>query len=114
MIAVIFEVQLRNGRANDYLQAAERLRPLLSEIDGFISIERFASLSNPERLLSLSYWRDEQGIEAWRNLEAHRSVQAEARRSIFADYELHIATVIRHYGMNDRRDAPDDSRRAHD
>jgi heme-degrading monooxygenase HmoA len=114
MIAVIFEVQPHSGKNADYLQAAERLRPLLSEIDGFISIERFESLSRPGRILSLSYWRDEHAVQQWRNVEAHRIVQAEARRSIFADYELRVATIIRHYGMNDRTAAPDDSRLAHE
>lgn len=113
MIAVIFEVLPHSDKADDYLEAAERLRPLLREIDGFISIERFESLSRPGRILSLSYWRDERAIEQWRNLEAHRVVQTESRRSIFADYELRVATIVRQYGMHDRAGAPDDSRLAH-
>ena len=112
MIAVIFEVLPHSGKASDYLEAAERLRPLLREIDGFISIERFESLSRPGRILSLSYWRDEHAVQLWRNIEAHRMVQAVARRSIFADYEMRVATIIRHYGMHDRTAAPTDSRLA--
>jgi heme-degrading monooxygenase HmoA len=113
MIAVIFEVQPHPDKVGDYLHAAERLRPLLNEIDGFISIERFESLSRPGRILSLSYWRDEYAVHQWRNVEAHRLVQAEARRNLFADYELRVATIVRHYGMHDRSAAPDDSRLAH-
>ena len=113
MIAVIFEVQPHPDRADAYFDAAERLRPLLSQIDGFISIERFESLSQPGHLLSLSFWRDERAVEQWRNLEAHRAVQAAGRRSIFAGYRLRVAQVVRDYGLNDREQAPDDSRGVH-
>lgn len=113
MIAVIFEAFPREGRKEAYLEAAARLRPLLSQIDGFISIERFESLSQPGRILSLSLWRDETAIAQWRNFEAHRNVQSAGRAAILADYRLRVAHVTRDYGMNRRAEAPTDSRRAH-
>lgn len=113
MIVVIFELILQPGRQHDYLGAAERLRPLLADIDGFISIERFESLSEPGRLLSLSCWRDEEAVSRWRNAEAHRQVQDAGRRAIFADYRLRVARVLRDYGIRDREQAPADSRSVH-
>jgi len=113
MIAVIFESQPRPDRKDAYLAAAERLRPLLAQIDGFISIERFESLTQPGKILSLSYWRDEEAVRRWRNVEEHRRVQRAGRDSIFADYRLRVAQVIRDYGLDDRTEAPDDSREAH-
>ena len=113
MIAVIFEAQPQAGQKDAYLEAAASLRPLLAGIDGFISIERFESLTQPGKILSLSFWRDEQAVESWRQLEAHRAVQAAGRRSIFADYRLRVASVLRDYGMNDREEAPADSRAVH-
>jgi len=113
MIAVIFEAQPHPGRKQAYLNAAERLRPLLAGIDGFISIERFESLTHPGKILSLSCWRDEEAVRQWRNVAEHRQVQSAARRTIFADYRLRVAQVIRDYGMSERAEAPDDSRQAH-
>ena len=113
MIAVIFEVQARPGQQQAYLDAAAMLRPLLAQVDGFISIERFESLVTPGKILSLSFWRDEQAVAAWRQLEQHRGVQAAGRASIFADYRLRVAEVVRDYGMNDRAQAPPDSRNVH-
>lgn len=113
MIAVIFEALPKPDRKHAYLDAAERLRPLLATIDGFISIERFESLTHPGKTLSLSIWRDEDAVRQWRNLEEHRRMQAAGRRSIFADYRLRVAQVIRDYGLDDRAQAPDDSRQAH-
>ncbi|HEX7642426.1 MAG TPA: antibiotic biosynthesis monooxygenase [Burkholderiaceae bacterium] len=113
MIAVIFEVVPHEGRQQDYLDAAARLKPILEKIDGFISIERFQSLGNPGKLLSLSYWRDEEAVKQWRNQEGHRLTQARGRNEIFADYSLNVAQVIRRYGMNPRDEAPADSRAVH-
>ncbi len=113
MIAVIFEVVPHPDRKDAYLDAAQRLKPLLAEIDGFISIERFQSLTDPAKLVSLSYWRDEEAVRQWRNVEAHRHIQQKGRESIFADYRLRVAAVIRDYGMNDRAQAPPDSRAVH-
>ncbi len=113
MIAVIFEAQPHPGRRDAYLDAAARLRPLLEKIDGFVSIERFESLTTPGKILSLSLWRDEEAVRSWRNVEEHRRIQATGRQSIFADYRLRVAAVIRDYGMNDRAQAPEDSRRVH-
>jgi heme-degrading monooxygenase HmoA len=113
MIAVIFEVSLKEGVASRYLDLAADLRPLLDKVDGFISIERFRSMAGPDKLLSLSFWRDEEAVAHWRRLEAHRAAQCEGRANVFADYRLRVATVLRDYGMHDRAQAPSDSRRVH-
>lgn len=113
MIAVIFEVYPKDGHKQDYLDIAARLRPLLDTIDGFISIERFESLSEPGKILSLSLWRDERAVEAWRKRETHRAAQAKGRAEVFMDYRLRIAEVIRDYGMFDREQAPLDSQMFH-
>ena len=112
MIAVIFEVWPAEGERQHYLDIAAQLRPLLDEIEGFISIERFESLVEPGKLLSLSFWRDEAAVAQWRTLEAHRAAQAKGRGGVFANYRLRIASVIRDYGMTDRAQAPPDSREA--
>ena len=114
MIAVIFGVWPGEGRAGRYLDLAAALRPALEHLDGFVSVERFRSLSDPDKLLSLSFWRDEAAVRAWRNTPSHRATQAEGRGEVFADYRLRIAEVMRDYGMNDREGAPVDSRSAHD
>ena len=114
MIAVIFEVRPHGQQKSAYLHAAERLHPLLEQVDGFISIERFESLASPGKILSLSYWRDEAAVRQWRNNEEHRDIQAAGRDFIFADYRLTVAQVLRAYGMRDRAQAPSDSRAAHD
>ena len=114
MIAVIFEVWPKAEGRQAYLDLAASLRPHLEALDGFISIERFESLSEPGKILSLSIFRDEAAIEAWRNLAEHRSAQARGRGALFEDYRLRIAGVIRDYGMTDRAQAPDDSRALHD
>jgi len=113
MIAVIFEATPNPGRRGAYLDAAERLRPMLAQIDGFLSIERFESLTEPGKILSLSFWRDEEAVRQWRNVEEHRRIQRAGRESIFADYRLRVAQVIRDYGLRERAEAPDDSRQAH-
>jgi heme-degrading monooxygenase HmoA len=113
MIAVIFEVQPAEGRKEQYLDIAAGLRPILEQVDGFISVERFQSLTDPKKILSLSFFRDEEAIRQWRNLSAHRSAQAKGRAGIFDGYRLRIAGVIRDYGMDDRAEAPDDSRAVH-
>lgn len=114
MIAVIFEVEPHADRTSAYLDAAAALRPSLERLDGFISIERFESLTTPGKLLSLSFWRDEESVAQWRNDEAHRAVQDAGRRSIFAGYRLRVAHVVRDYGKDDRAQAPADSLRVHD
>jgi len=114
MIAVIFEVIPAPGRKQEYLDLAAELRPALEKMDGFISIERFASLANEDKILSLSVWRDEDAVKRWRQLEGHRAAQAKGRGGIFADYRLRVASVIRDYGMSERGEAPADSRALHD
>ena len=114
MIAVIFEVWPATGRKQEYLDLAAGLRPLLEQVDGFISIERFESLSEPDKILSLSVFRDEAAVTRWRTLEQHRSAQARGRGGVFRDYRLRVAGIIRDYGMTERAQAPHDSRDAHD
>jgi heme-degrading monooxygenase HmoA len=113
VIAVIFEVWPAPGQRQNYLDLAAALRPQLEQIDGFISVERFESLTEPGKILSLSVFRDEAAVAAWRNVEAHRRAQAKGRGGVFANYRLRIASVIRDYGMNDRAQAPQDSQAAH-
>jgi heme-degrading monooxygenase HmoA len=113
VIAVIFEGIAQETQMDAYLDAAARLRPLLAHIDGFLSIERFQSLTTPGKILSLSFWRDEQAVRQWRNLEQHREVQRVGRRSIFEDYRIRVAEVVRDYGINERGQAPEDSVAAH-
>ncbi len=114
MLAVIFELEPAADRRDAYLDLAAGLRDELDGIDGFISIERFESLSQPGKLLSLSFWRDEQAIEAWRNLDHHRSAQRAGRDGIFRDYRLRVASVVRDYGKHERSAAPADSRAIHE
>ena len=113
MIAVIFEVFPHDGQRQDYLDMAAALKPQLEQADGFISIERFESLTTPGKLLSLQFWRDEESLQRWRNVAEHRSAQAIGRGGMFDDYRLRIAAVIRDYGMDDRKQAPADSREVH-
>ena len=113
MIAVIFEVETTDGRESDYLDIAAEMRPLLDQVEGFISVERFQSLTDPHKILSLSFFEDEDAIARWRNLNAHRSAQAKGRSGVFQDYRLRIASVIRDYGMFDRAQAPLDSRKVY-
>lgn len=113
MIAVIFEVEPADGKRDAYLGIAADMRPLLDGIDGFISVERFQSLANPQRVLSLSFWRDEEAVRAWRNTEEHRQAQKAGRGGVFAGYRLRIARVVRDYGMTERDGAPTDSRAQH-
>ncbi|SCZ69487.1 antibiotic biosynthesis monooxygenase family protein [Epibacterium ulvae] len=114
MIAVIFEVEIAEGQKDPYLDQAALLRPLLEQVDGFISIERFQSLTTPNKLLSLSFWRDEDAVASWRNGEEHRLAQAQGRAGVFADYRLRVAGVLRDYGMTERAQTPRDSLDLHD
>ena len=113
MIAVIFEVWPASGRKDDYLKIAASLRAELETIDGFISVERFQSITDDKKLLSLSFWRDEEAVKAWRNQMHHRESQAAGRGGIFADYRLRIASVVRDYGIDERSEAPADSKAFH-
>ena len=113
MIAVIFEVVPRPERHQDYIDAAAHLLPQLEAMDGFLSIERFGSLSQPGKILSLSFWRDEAAVRAWRESVLHREYQTQGRAGIFDDYRLRVAAVMRDYGLHERSEAPADSRLAH-
>jgi heme-degrading monooxygenase HmoA len=113
VIAIIFESKPHPDQRDRYLDAAARLKPLLAGIDGFISVERFQSLTDPDKILSISFWRDEEAVAKWRQLEQHRRIQEAGRKAIFADYRLRVAHVVRDYGLNEREEAPADSRAAH-
>ncbi len=113
MIAIIFEVTPAKERKDQYLDIAAAMRPLVEEVEGFIGVERFQSLTDPSKLLSLSFFEDEAAVERWRQLQAHRGAQAKGRGGVFEDYRLRVAHVIRDYGMFDRDQAPEDSRAAH-
>ncbi|TCZ57856.1 antibiotic biosynthesis monooxygenase family protein [Roseicella aquatilis] len=114
MIAVIFEVEPAEGRFEDYLDHAARLKPELEKVPGFLSVERFRSLTNPDKLLSLSFWEDEAAVARWRCHPGHRGSQAAGRAGVFAGYRLRVAAVLRDYGMQERREqAPADSLAAH-
>jgi heme-degrading monooxygenase HmoA len=106
MYAVIFEVKPKPGRDQDYFATAQSLRSELERIDGFISVERFTSLTNEGKILSLSFWRDEAAVERWRTHAQHRAAQHRGREEIFADYRIRVASVLRDYGMVDRTQAP--------
>ena len=113
MVVVIFEVEPAPGKTAAYFDLAATLRPQLENCDGFISIERFESVTTPGKFVSISFWRDEAAVTAWRNVEQHRDVQAKGRNEIFANYRIRVASVTRDYGMNAREGAPADSRAAH-
>jgi heme-degrading monooxygenase HmoA len=106
MLAVIFEVWPAEGRKEDYLKMAAQLRAEVEKIDGFLSVERFESLYDEGKLLSLQFWRDEEALEQWRNHLDHRRAQGYGRKELFADYRLRVARVVRDYGPNDRAQAP--------
>jgi heme-degrading monooxygenase HmoA len=110
---VIFEVWVAEGRRDDYLDLAADLRDELEAVDGFVSVERFESIHEPGKLLSMSFWRDEEAVTAWRNHGRHRETQMKGRAGIFADYRLRVAKVARDYGLNQRDQAPADSRKSH-
>ena len=106
MHAVIFEVEPASGRREDYLDLAAQLRPELEQIDGFISVERFQSLTQEGKILSLSFWRDEEAVARWRSHSQHREAQRAGRTGIFRNYRLRVAAVLRDYGLDDRAEAP--------
>ena len=114
MIAVIFEVYPAKGKLNEYLTIAKNLKSELEKMEGFISIERFSSLIEEGKILSLSFWRDEQAVKQWRQLEAHRLAQEKGRTGVFSDYRLRVANVCRDYSMDNREQVPLDSKIIHD
>lgn len=113
MIAVIFEVIPHATQYQSYMDIASALKPELETIDGFISIERFQSLTDPAKVLSLSFWRDEEAVARWRQRETHRQAQTSGRTEVFQHYRLRVAHVLRDYGLTDRDQAPSDSREQH-
>jgi len=113
MIAIIFEVTPHDGKQEEYLSIAASMRSLVEQGDGFISVERFQSLTNPEKLLSISFFEDETAVDQWRQLSEHRAAQSTGRDRLFKDYRIRVVSVIRDYGMADRREAPADSLDVH-
>ncbi|MEO0391282.1 MAG: antibiotic biosynthesis monooxygenase [Pseudomonadota bacterium] len=113
MIAVIFEVTPAAGQMEPYLDIAAQMRPMLEQVEGFISVERFQSLSDPSKLLSLSFFEDEAAVARWRSLAAHRGAQSRGRQGLFDGYRLRVAHVLRDYGLHDRAEAPQDSLAQH-
>lgn len=113
MIAIIFEVMPAEGQKDAYLDIAATMRPMVEQVDGFISVERFQSLTNPDKLLSISFFEDEDAVHRWRQLAAHRNAQSKGRNGVFSDYRLRVCHVMRDYGMFDREQAPEDSIKAH-
>ena len=113
MIAIIFEVEPNAETTSTYFDMAADLKPVLEQMDGFISVERFESLMQPGKFLSLSFWRDEDAVQQWRNMEVHRQAQAAGREGVFKDYRLRVAHVLRDYGMHERGEAPADSLETH-
>ena len=113
MIAIIFEVMPAEGQKDAYLDIAATMRPIVEQVEGFISVERFQSLTNPDKLLSISFFEDEDAVLRWRKLAAHRNAQSKGRNGIFSDNHLRVCHVIRDYGMFDREQAPEDSIKAH-
>lgn len=118
MIAVIFELLPGEGQHSRYFDLAGQLRPKLDAIDGFISIERFESLTLSGKYLSLSFWRDEAAVQEWRNQPEHRAAQAAGRGTptdggVLTNYRLRVAHVLRDYGLNEREQAPQDSQIHH-
>ena len=113
MIAIIFEVIPAEGKKDEYLDIAAAMRPMVEEVEGFLSVERFQSLTNPGKLLSISFFEDEAAVDRWRRLHAHRGAQRRGREGVFSDYRLKVCHVMRDYGMFDRDEAPEDSLAEH-
>ncbi|MEM9762662.1 MAG: antibiotic biosynthesis monooxygenase [Pseudomonadota bacterium] len=109
MIAVIFEVEPAEGALEGYMALAGSLKSEVEAIDGFISVERFESMTTPGKLVSISFWRDEAALEAWRNRPRHRAAQVKGRTGMMAGYRLRVASVIRDYGLEARAEAPADA-----
>ena len=114
MIAVIFEVMPLPGHQQQYLDIAAGLKPMLQQVEGFISVERFQSLSDSDKILSVSFWEDEAAVQRWRTQTAHRNAQTKGRNEVFRDYRIRVAHVLRDYGMEDRAKVPTDSKATHD
>jgi heme-degrading monooxygenase HmoA len=98
MFVVVFEVQPKDGREQDYLELAASLQPGIEQIEGFISVERFESLARPGRLVAISYWEDDDAVKRWREHNRHHLAQLSAREQIFSDYRITVAEIERQYG----------------
>ena len=108
MIVVLFEVEPLSGKDTRYFDIAANLREELAQVDGFVSVERFQSLTRPHVYLSMSWWRDEEAVRAWRTQAAHRQGQQEGRDSVFSNYRIRVAQMLRDYSLKQRDQAPDD------
>ena len=109
MIAIIFEVFPKSSKKDEYLRLATEMRSLVDQIEGFLSVERFQSITNPNKLLSISFFENEAAVDEWRNLSAHRKMQSKGRKELFEDYDIKVVQVLRNYSMLDRKEAPPDS-----
>ena len=109
MIAIIFEVFPKSSKKDEYLRLAAEMRTLVDQIEGFINVERFQSITNPNKLLSISLFENEAAVDEWRNLSAHRKMQSKGRKELFEDYDIKVVQVLRNYSMLDRKEAPPDS-----
>lgn len=109
MFAVIFEVTPTQEGKTEYLEIAAHLKQFLENRDGFISIERFQSLVDENKILSLSFWRDEAAIATWRKEMEHRQAQQKGRQQLFQSYRIRVAEVMRDYTADAREQAPVDS-----
>ena len=109
MIAIIFEVFPKSRKKDEYLRFASEMRSLVDQIEGFISVERFQSITYPNKLLSISLFENEAAVDEWRNLSTHRKMQSKGRKELFEDYDIKVVQVLRNYSMLDRKEAPTDS-----
>ena len=109
MIAIIFEVFPKSSKKDEYLRLAAQMRSIVDQIEGFISVERFQSITNPNKLLSISLFENEAAVDEWRNLSVHRKMQSKGRKEFFEDYDIKVVQVLRNYSMLDRKEAPPDS-----
>jgi len=113
MIAVIFEFTPAEGRFPEYLKLVGELKADLDKAEGFISLERFESITNKGKFVSLQFWKDEESVRKWRNLQKHREAQKKGRKEVFDSYRLRVCSVIRDYEMDRREQAPKDSVEIH-
>ena len=107
-VVVLFEVTPTAEGKVRYLELAAQLKLLLSDAKGFIHSERFSSLNEEGKLLSLNVWENEESVKKWRNELHHRMSQSEGRERLFENYRITVAYVIREYDDYNRREAQEE------